>query len=82
VPGVWRDQCVMSTLSIVVRVMFDLISWCGLVLRPRKTLEAEVLSLRKQLALYVERGVKPRRIHVATSGCRLAPPRPTRPSPS
>jgi hypothetical protein len=47
VPGVWRDQYVMSTLSIVVRVMFDLISWCGLVLRPRKTLEAEVLFLRK-----------------------------------
>jgi hypothetical protein len=44
----------------------DLISWCVLVLRPRKSIEAEILFLRRQLALYVERGVKPRRIDAAT----------------
>jgi hypothetical protein len=31
-----------------------------------RALEAEILFLRRQLALYVERGVKPRRIDAAT----------------
>jgi hypothetical protein len=47
----------------------------GLVLRPRKTLEAEVLFFRKQLALYVERGVRLRRNPVATSGTNCEPSR-------
>jgi hypothetical protein len=38
----------------------------GLLLRPRKSLEAENLFLRRQLALYRERGVKPRRVDAAT----------------
>ena len=46
--------------------MSDPIMWFGLVLRPRKSLEAEILFLRRQLALYVERGVRPRRIDAAT----------------
>ena len=57
---------VLSALSIVVRVGWDLIRWCGLILRPRKSLEAENLFLRRQLALYRERGVKPRRVDAAT----------------
>jgi hypothetical protein len=57
---------VLRVLSIVVRVLSDLISWCGLVFRPRSSLEAEILFLRRQLALYVERRVKPRRIDAAT----------------
>jgi len=56
----------LSVLSIVARVLSDLIIWCGLALRPRRSLEAEILFLRRQLALYVERGVKPRRIDAAT----------------
>ena len=55
----------LSVLSIVSRVLSDLISWWGLALRPRGSLEAEILFLRRQLALYVERGVKPRRIDAA-----------------
>jgi transposase InsO family protein len=62
----WHDREARSALSIVVRVLSDLISWCGLALRPRRSLEAEILFLRRQLALYVERGVKPRRIDTAT----------------
>jgi hypothetical protein len=65
-PHVWHDRKVRRALSIVVRVLSELISWCGLVLRPRRSLEAEILFLRRQLALYVERGVKPRRIDSAT----------------
>jgi hypothetical protein len=44
----------------------DLVGFLLLRIRPRHSLEAENLFLRRQLALYVERGVKPRRIDVAT----------------
>ena len=43
---------------------------CGgllaLTVRPRRSIEAENLVLRRQLALFKERGVKPRRIDAAT----------------
>jgi hypothetical protein len=41
-------------------------AWVGIGFWQRKSLQAEVLFLRRQLALYVERGVKPRRIDAAT----------------
>jgi putative transposase len=44
----------------------DLVGWVALAFRSRQFLDAEVLFLRRQLALYVERGVKPRRIDAAT----------------
>ena len=56
----------LITFSIVGRLASDLIRWCGLLLRPRKSLEAEILFLRRQLAMYRERGVKPRRIDAST----------------
>lgn len=52
--------------SIIVRLAWHLLQWCGLLLRPRESLEAEILFLRRQLALYRERGVKPRRVDAAT----------------
>ena len=55
-----------STVSIVLRVVADLVGWFALAFRSRSSLQAEVLFLRRQLALYVERGVKPRRIGAAT----------------
>jgi len=51
---------------MIVRLTWDLILWCGLLIRPRESLEAEILFLRRQLALYRERGVKPRRVDAAT----------------
>jgi putative transposase len=57
---------VLSAFSIVVRLTWDLIRWWGLFLRPRKSLEAEILFLRRQLALYRERGVKPKRVDAVT----------------
>jgi len=57
---------VLSALAIVVRVVTDLVGWVALAFRSRQSLDAEVLFLRRQLALYVERGVKPRRIDAAT----------------
>jgi putative transposase len=49
---------VLSAVPTVVRVISDLIAWVGIEFRQRKSLQAEVLFLRRQLALYVERGVK------------------------
>jgi hypothetical protein len=57
---------VLSALSIVVRVVTDLVGWDALAFRSRQSLDAEVLFLRRKLGLYVERGVKPRRIDAAT----------------
>lgn len=62
----WHDHSVLSAISIILRLVWDLILWCGLLLRPRESLEAEILFLRRQLALYRERGVKPRRVDAAT----------------
>ncbi len=56
----------LSTPSIIAGLLSDLISWFGLIFCPRTSLEAEVLFLRRQLALYVERGVRPRRIDALT----------------
>src|SRR5258708_20156225 len=42
------------------------VRWLWFTLRSTSALEAENLFLRRQLALYVERGVKPRRIDSVT----------------
>jgi putative transposase len=44
----------------------DGLRWLWLTLRSASAVEAENLFLRRQLALYVERGVKPRRIDPVT----------------
>ena len=56
----------LTLLSIVARAVSELIGWCGLSFRSRTSLQAEILFLRRQLALYAERGVRPRRIDLAT----------------
>jgi putative transposase len=56
----------LSSFSTIVRLVWGLVQWCGLLLRPRESIEAENLFLRRQLALYRERGVKPRRVDSAT----------------
>ena len=53
-------------LIILVQLAADMIRWCGLVLRSQRSVEAENLFLLRQLALYKERGVKPRRIDPVT----------------
>ena len=37
---------------MIVRLVWDVIHWCGLLLGPRESLEAEILFLRRQRALY------------------------------
>jgi hypothetical protein len=51
---------------MVLRLVADLIGLLVLAVRPRRSIEAENLVLRRQLALFKERGAKPRRIDAAT----------------
>src|SRR6266481_2119455 len=56
----------MALARMVVRLLADLIGLLMLTVRPRRSIEAENLVLRRQLALFKERGVKPRRIDAGT----------------
>jgi hypothetical protein len=51
---------------IVIDLAADLLRWLLLAFRSSQSIQAENLFLRRQLALYIERGVKPRRIDAAT----------------
>ena len=62
----WHDLGVISLVLIILRLAADLVGLAVLAIRPRQSVEAENLVLRRQLALYKERGVKPRRIDAAT----------------
>src|SRR6266487_6545304 len=59
----------LQLTSTVLTLLYDRMCFLRLCLRPSPTLAAENLFLRKQLALYQERHVKPRR---TTSATRLA----------
>jgi putative transposase len=62
----WHDLGMLAILQIVLRLLADLVALVLLTLRPRRSIEVENLVLRRQLALYKERGIKPRRIDPAT----------------
>lgn len=49
-----------------MQVAGEMLRWCHLTLRSTRSIKAENLFLRRQLSLYVERGVKPRRIDAVT----------------
>lgn len=51
---------------ILVQLAADALRWLALMLRSPRSVEAENLFLRRQLALYKERGVKARQIDPAT----------------
>jgi putative transposase len=57
---------VIGVAHILLRFLTDLLRLIALSVRPRCSLEAENLFLRRQLALYKERGIKPRRIDATT----------------
>jgi hypothetical protein len=56
----------MPAARIFLQLIADFVVYLGLVIRPRKAIAAENLFLRRQLALYQERKVDPRRIDPAT----------------
>ncbi len=56
----------ISAVHIVFQLLADLFGLAALSFRPRHSIEAENLFLRRQLAIYKERGTKPPRIDAAT----------------
>src|ERR1017187_2529603 len=62
----WHYRRVLARFQIVLQLLTDLAGIIPLAVRRQGALAAEILMLRRQLALYVERGVKPRRIDPAT----------------
>jgi putative transposase len=61
----------LKLLIILVQLAADAVRWFGLMLRSPRSVEAENLFLRRELALYKERGVKARRIDPATRIARV-----------
>ena len=51
---------------MVLCLVADVIGLLALAMRSRRSIEAENLVLRRQLALFMERGAKPRRVDAAT----------------
>jgi hypothetical protein len=62
----WHHKSVIALFHIVLRLLIDLIALTALALRQRRATAAEILVLRRQIALYKERGIKPRRIDPVT----------------
>jgi D-serine deaminase-like pyridoxal phosphate-dependent protein len=56
----------VSVLRIAGLLVEDAFRWVMLLFRSDEALRAENLFLRRQLALYIERGVQPHRIDAAT----------------
>jgi putative transposase len=57
---------VIALVRILLQLLADALGFAVLALRPRRSLEAENLFLRRELALYQERGVKARRVDATT----------------
>jgi hypothetical protein len=57
---------VIALLDVARQLLADVLRFATVALRPTRVVAAENLFLRRQLAMYVERGVKPRRPDVAT----------------
>jgi putative transposase len=57
---------VIASVKVVMRLLADLLVLVVLMLRRRRAIAAEALVLRRQLALFQERGIKPRRVDSAT----------------
>ena len=62
----WQHERMVSLLRIASLLVEDAFRWVLLLFRSAEALRAENLFLRRQLALYIERGVRPRRIDAAT----------------
>ncbi len=56
----------LRLIVILVQLAAVCLRWCGLAFRSSRSVQAENLFLRRQLALYIERGMKPRRMGAAT----------------
>src|SRR5207237_9301577 len=64
--GRWHDERMVALIMIAVDLLADAVRFSILLFRPTRSVQAENLFLRRQLALFKERGVQPRRIDSAT----------------
>jgi putative transposase len=62
----WHDRRVIALADLLVQLLGDLVVLVFLAARPTRSLAAENLLLRRQIALYLQRGTKPPRIDAAT----------------
>ena len=62
----WHHQSMIALVRIVLQLLTDLIALAAFTFRQRRAVAAEILVLRRQIALYRERGIKPRRIDAVT----------------
>jgi hypothetical protein len=63
---VWHDPVMRTGLATLFALICGSLVWLRLTLRSTRTIQAENLFLRRQLSLYIERGIKPRRIDSVT----------------
>jgi putative transposase len=56
----------LSLAELLIGWIADTFRWLRLSVRSSRSIKAENLFLRRQLALYIERGIKPRRIDLVT----------------
>src|SRR6202049_3109259 len=56
----------LRVAGILIALVADMLRWLRLAFRSSQSIQAENLFLRRQLALYIERGVKPRQIDPVT----------------
>jgi putative transposase len=59
--GLWHHECMIWLARIGLGLLSDALRLVLLLLRSSLAVRAENLVLRKQIAQYIERGVKPRR---------------------
>lgn len=64
--GLWHDERMIWFVRIVAGLLSDAFRLFLLLLRPSLAIRAENLVLRKQLAQYIERGLKPRSVNSVT----------------
>jgi len=62
----WHHKSVIALFQIALQLLTDLFGLTALAFRQRRSTAAEILVLRRQIALYQERGIKPRRIDAVT----------------
>jgi putative transposase len=56
----------VALINVIVQLLADIAWFVILQFRPMRSVQAENLFLRRQLALFKERGIKPRRVDAAT----------------
>src|ERR1017187_237421 len=62
----WHHKSMTALFQIGLRLLIDLIALIALGFRQRRATAAEILVLRRQIALYQQRGIKPGRIDPVT----------------